>query len=103
MWGAESHCSKSPTDAQLLPGLQYKTLLLFFEALFFIFICLFLKKIILIFRKREGEKHRFVALLIHSLLGPVCALIGDRTCDLGASGRCSNPWSYPPGLVVLFF
>ena len=73
---------------------------------------LFLKNFYLsIFRERgeegerEREKHWFVGLLIlciHRLI-LTCAVIGDWTCNLAVSGRCSNQLSYSakPELTML--
>ena len=51
----------------------------------------------------ERERERLICcstyLCIHWLM-LVCALTGDRTCNLGTSGRCSNQLSYPAGAIV---
>ena len=43
----------------------------------------------------EGNINLLFYLCIHSLIDSCICLTGDRTCNLGIMGQCSNQLSYP--------
>ena len=47
----------------------------------------------------RAREHQFIVPLMHHRLILLCALTGDRTHNLGASGGCSNPRAAQPGHV----